>query len=545
MIILAIIAFVFGLGLIICIHELGHFIFAKKAGVLCYEFSFGMGPALYRKKKGETTFAIRAIPIGGYVAMAGEEIDNQLVKEGAICGINLEDDKVKEFVLDETEEAQYRGEVVAIDLQDVLGNGLFVQLKIDENEVLYQVHKDAYYLMPAKGNDKNKEWRTMQIAPYERSFDSKPLLPRFLSIAFGPIMNFILGIFLCFIVGLSVGKADLTKTVINEVSGPAATIINETTKETILMKNDEITSIEGVDVTNWNELSNRLDEIIGSDLINMTINRDGVSKNISINPIIYIGNLGVCGYTSKPTDNGIQVMLYITNSKKAGLMDNDFIKSVDGTKVNNWPELVEVCRGLNGEKVEVIFDRPLFDKDGNIQKNTNGEIMFEEVDKKITIETFSDDACKKLNIEKLSQAVGISPSYKFDLLYAMGYGFTGAWQTVVDVFNTLSLLFGSSQVGVSDLSGPVGIFSMIESSINQGFITYISFLAMLSVNIGIMNLLPLPALDGGRLVFLAYEAITHRKPNKKVENIIHTVFLMLLMLLFVYITFNDIGRLFG
>lgn len=78
---LGIVAFVFVLGLIILIHELGHFYFARKAGVLCHEFSFGMGPVLWQTKKGETVYSLRAIPIGGYVMMAGEDVETSLIKK--------------------------------------------------------------------------------------------------------------------------------------------------------------------------------------------------------------------------------------------------------------------------------------------------------------------------------------------------------------------------------------------------------------------------------------------------------------------------------
>ena len=248
MIVLAILAFIFGLGLIILIHELGHFIFAKKAGILCYEFSIGMGPAIYRKKKGETTYAIRCIPIGGYVSMAGEQVADSLIKVGDEVGLNFREGKISEIVLDLNEECECRGEVVSFDLYDSLGNGLFVQIKDEDGEKTFEALPDACYVM-AGGNEKNRQWRRMQISSYERSFESKKLLPRFLTISFGPIMNFLLAIVLCFIVGLAIGKPNYSKTVIGEVSGSSAIVVNDSTNETKIMKNDEILSIDGVNVS--------------------------------------------------------------------------------------------------------------------------------------------------------------------------------------------------------------------------------------------------------------------------------------------------------
>ena len=124
------------------------------------------------------------------------------------------------------------------------------------------------------------------------------------------------------------------------------------------------------------------------------------------------------------------------------------------------------------------------------------------------------------------------------------------------VFKTLGLLFTDKSVGISDLSGPIGILdatvSMIDIRdangklmIGEIIISLLNWIAMLSVNIGLLNILPLPALDGGRIAFIIYEAITRKKPNAKVENIIHSIGFILLMALFVFVAFNDVLRLFG
>ncbi|MGD9964830.1 MAG: site-2 protease family protein, partial [Candidatus Izemoplasmatales bacterium] len=94
--------FLIVLGLVICIHELGHLYFAKKAGILCHEFSFGMGPKLWSKKKGETTYSIRAIPFGGFVSMSGEELEEELVKIGDKVRLQFNPDgQVEKIILNE------------------------------------------------------------------------------------------------------------------------------------------------------------------------------------------------------------------------------------------------------------------------------------------------------------------------------------------------------------------------------------------------------------------------------------------------------------
>ncbi|MFA5720522.1 MAG: site-2 protease family protein, partial [Acholeplasmataceae bacterium] len=92
-------AFVFSLGLIVAIHELGHLIFAKRANILCFEYAIGMGPVIYKKKGIETDFAIRAIPIGGFVSMAGESMQDGFVKKDMIVGLNFKEGSVSEIIL--------------------------------------------------------------------------------------------------------------------------------------------------------------------------------------------------------------------------------------------------------------------------------------------------------------------------------------------------------------------------------------------------------------------------------------------------------------
>src|SRR5690606_21069017 len=142
--------------------------------------------------------------------------------------------------------------------------------------------------------------------------------------------------------------------------------------------------------------------------------------------------------------------------------------------------------------------------------------------------------------------LGFSVGSAFDFGYLFVYPFQQFGQSVVEMVATLGLLFNpSSGVGVGDLAGPVGIFSLVSNAASAGFVNLLIFVAFLSVNIGLMNLLPIPALDGGRLIFLGYEAVTRRKIPNKVEMWVNNIFFILLMVLFVFVTWNDIVRLFA
>ena len=124
MVILNILLFLLVLSIVICIHEFGHFIFAKKAKILCHEFSFGMGPKLWSRKKGETTFSIRAIPFGGFVAMAGEEVEAELIKIGQKVRLGLDTDgQVKRIVLNSNNPAYDDFIEVTVEKIDLKGEG--------------------------------------------------------------------------------------------------------------------------------------------------------------------------------------------------------------------------------------------------------------------------------------------------------------------------------------------------------------------------------------------------------------------------------------
>lgn len=193
---LGILSFIIALGVIILVHELGHFIVAKKVGILCHEFSIGMGPAVWSKKKGETTYSIRAIPLGGYVAMAGEEAEKEMVKVGQKVGLLLGKNACVEkiYLNPELRTDLVVGTITEIDLY----KALTISIETEQQHVYhYQVDHDAFYVF-----DKGSQ----QIAPYDRCLESKSKWARFATMAAGATMNFILAIVLLFMVGLVNGE---------------------------------------------------------------------------------------------------------------------------------------------------------------------------------------------------------------------------------------------------------------------------------------------------------------------------------------------------
>lgn len=333
------------LGVIVFIHEFGHFIFAKKAGIYVYEFSIGMGPRIFKfkRKNDETEYSIRLLPIGGYVQMAGEE---------------LEEDK------------------------DV---------------------------------------------PEEKRMQSKTWIQRFLTVIAGIMFNFILALVLLFIVGLIVGAPE-NKPYINYI-----------------------------------------DEGINSNLI-------------------------------KEKDRILEV-----NGKKVIFTDTMLLR----IQVNNGKPLKLKLKEENGKEKEVTLNP--------IEVNENGKTSYK-------------------------YGFGIGSETKKGILPAIKYAFVKFASLVTQMILVIGYLF-TGKLGLSSLSGPVGIFNVVGESAKAGFINLIYLTGFISLNVGFMNLLPIPALDGGRILFLIIEKIKGSKVDIKVENTIHTIGFALLMILMVVITFNDILRI--
>lgn len=550
-----ILLFVVILGTIIIVHEGGHFYFAKKAGILCPEFSIGMGPLLYKKVKGETTYCLRAIPIGGYVTMAGEEATTDLCKKGQKIGLNFDEDgKVNEIILKEDLESEVWGEISSLELYAEFGEELFINL-IDENgkETNYKVDHDAFYVRGRR--------ERMQIMPFDRCFESKGLFARFKSVLAGPLMNFVLAIVLYLIVSFSVGVPNLESNVIDSVSDsyPAA--------QAGVVAGDSIVSFNGDTVDSWLDLNTAIAKAEKENLDTVTFKvekEDGSLKTYTVNPVLVFQGLGITNRNIDSTitypDNvsgltvGTVAFNYYDKAKTSDLDANDIItgykyipinsddnksekiselENKDFLPLTSWSEVMSLANTLDNSYI--IYE--YYDHDSSAtdkMKETN------------VIKVFGNELLDTQNGQKIIMQIGVSAETHFDFLGSIKDAGLRFKSDFLLIFNTLKLMVHSDSarmVGASDMGGFVGIYNLIANVRTSGAISLIAFVAMLSVNIGLINLLPIPALDGGRVVFLLYELITRRKPNKKIEGTLTYVVFILLMVFMVYAFYNDILRL--
>lgn len=635
--IIGIIAFVFVLGVIVIVHEGGHFLFARRVNILCREFAFGMGPLLWSKKKGETQYSLRAFPIGGFCAIAGEELEADPFAGMDEIRLEIVDGKIVGFYLNDCDERFPKKKIVKYDIFDAEQTGnLYMTVVEDGVEVTYPVHPQAMLY------DKKLK---MQIAPYNRTINSKKKRDRALVIFGGPLMNFLLALVVFFIAGLIQGYPNYSSAKVDDITDGSPVW------EAGIRDGDIITKLQSgdlvLDITEWNDISKFMDSYKDNNVnlpIKITYLRNNSENEAIVNPYVNIYNTGFGNdytligllsiYGKLPNEAKIinlqsgllnsdvtktleKKTAYYSWSSERGLVlsNNDDYTVVDFGKIvlffdsylkEEMTDKIIVTYKINNEvrTASINSDDLFYSKDGkytsfkflvssyskydnNMANNTElkvGDIIlginnidatsqydinkaFEDYlgknDEKITlnilrgtekltisVKPFSDKIMDTQSttsgdrIPNIKIAMGVSPSYKFSLIKSFGYSGKRTLSSMTAIIDTFGLLFSGS-ASVSNLSGPVGIFSLTKSVATQGFAQLLNLMGLLSVNIGLLNLLPIPALDGGRLVFIAYEAITKKKPNQKVETALITVTMLLLFALMIYVTFGDILRLLG
>lgn len=414
------IAFIIIFGSIVFFHELGHFIFAKKAGIMVREFAIGFGPKIFGMTKGATLYTIRLLPLGGYVRMAGEDLDSIELQPGYRLGVRVnENNEIDQIVLNQNK--QFPDMLfLEVERSDLMKEMYIEGYDEEERLVRYQVARNAVII------ENNTE---TFIAPYDRQFGSKTVGQRSMAIFAGPLFNFILAFFIFLALGLL----------------------------------------------------------------------QGIPTN---EPII-----------TTVADNSPAAL--------AGMKDGDLVKEIDGMPITEWEELSLAVRDSANEPMTFVIDR-----DG-----TKEELI-------VTPKEVATEAGKVAQI-----GVQYKSPLEKNPIGAIVFGAEQTYEWTKRIFTILGTLVTGS-FSIDDLSGPVGIYKATETVAQLGVYNLMYWAAILSINLGIMNLLPLPALDGGRLLFFLFEAIRGKPVDKQKEGMVHFVGIMLLMVLMVVVTWNDIQRFF-
>ena len=416
---LGILTFILVFGIIVVVHEFGHFYFAKKSGILVREFAIGMGPKIFAHiGKDGTAYTIRILPLGGYVRMAGWGDDTTEIKTGTPVSLTLTDDgKVKRINLSgkKLDQTALPMQVTQFDFEDKL----FIKGLVLEEEKTFAVDHDAT-VVEADGTE-------VRIAPLDVQYQNATIWGKLITNFAGPMNNFILGIVVFWIL--------------------------------IFMQG----GVRDVDTNQFHVMPQ--------------------------------GALA-----------------------KVGVPETAQITKIGSHEVSNWESLIQAVETETKDKTAPTLD---------VTISENGS------DKQVTVSPEESQG---------RYLLGVQPGIKSDFVSMFVGGFTTAADSALRILSALkNLIF---QPDLNKLGGPVAIFKASSDAAKNGIENVLYFLAVISINIGIFNLIPIPALDGGKIVLNILEAIRRKPLKQEIETYVTLAGVVIMVVLMIAVTWNDIMRLF-
>lgn len=293
-----VIAFIIVFGSLVFFHELGHFLFAKKAGIMVREFAIGFGPKIIGITKGETIYTIRLLPLGGYVRMAGEDFDTVELLPGYRVGLYIgQTGEVEKLYLNQNIS---NPDILFMETEKSdLDKELYIEGYSDDGEfVRYPIARDAVII------EKGQE---TIIAPYDRQFESKPLASRAMTIFAGPLFNFILSFLIFLTIGLLQG-VPTNEPVITEVQSSGAAY------EGGMQDGDYVKEVNDTPISTWTEFAEIIQKHPGEQL-SFLVERNGDLVKLHVVPATIeeagqkFGQIGVL-YTSPVEKNALKAVVF-------------------------------------------------------------------------------------------------------------------------------------------------------------------------------------------------------------------------------------------
>ncbi len=419
--------FLIVIGILVFVHEFGHFVMAKRAGVRVEKFSLGMGPKLFGFKKGDTEYVLSALPLGGYVKMAGENPDEE----------------------------------------------------------------------PTGAPDE---------------FQSKTVWQRAKIAVTGPLTNIILAfIIMPFVFMVGTYSEGPAKVGYVEADSPAA--------RAGFMAGDVLEKINGRSISDWTKALTLIAVNPDTD-VTVIIDRQGEKKTLTLRPEMATElKIGTSGLVPDiPAEIGKLKPGF--PAEQAGIMVNDKIIAVDGKTIYHWNQFSALVRDSKGNKLTLTLER-------------NGTRM-----EKIVVPK-EDGGRQVIGVEPVMRLV----FKKYGFFESLRLGFDKTIESVDLTFITLKKLV-TFDLSIKTLGGPVMIAQMSGQAAAAGLSAFLSLLAMISISLGVLNLLPIPVLDGGLVLFLVIEAIRKKPLSRKTMEVSQSIGAGLLITLIAVVSYNDVMRMF-
>lgn len=476
----SLLAIVLVFGIVIFVHELGHFLAAKAVGVYAPRFSIGFGPRLWSRKWGETEYIIAALPLGGYVRMASREDDSMAFIEGggehpAPGVVDTDDDAPRPRWYDPNAMAPFGPKPV----------------------------------------------------PENRWFESKSLPARLMIMIAGVTMNMLLGFLVLAGLTFSMGES----VILTRVVGVVHELTGAPQLARAIAPGDTIVAIDGARVSSWNDVLAQIDTGHG-DSVTITTQRGapvtvpvsekrGSSSGVTREQLAF----AIQPYFPPVIDE----VLPGSPAAHAGLAGGDSVTSANGQAVASWSQLVDIIERSPGRALTLDVSR------GGAAKTI----------------TVTPDSMPQPNpltgrneiVGKIgAQAKAAADRKPVSLSTAVSAGWDQTWGIAGAVVTYVKQLF-TGQISISKLNGPVSIGRASVTAAKQGLDSVLYLIAILSVNLAVFNLLPIPILDGGQIVVNVVEAVKGGSLSMRTREYLLRFGLAAIALIFVIVLYNDIKSL--
>ena len=455
---------VLAITILVFVHEMGHFLFAKLFKMRVDRFSIGFPPKIFGKKIGETEYVVGATPLGGYVKIAG--------------------------MVDESLDTDFAEQV-----------------------------------------------------PQPWEFRSKPVWQRMIVISAGVVFNVILAFIIFTGLKFTYGDTYIPAANVQEVYVQEGSLAEDIG----IRSGDRVLAIGGNELEDFHDLES-IESII-SDPLTITVVRDGQTLTLQGPEDIFTqlnrreGNLGISYVPSV-----IGSVMSDSPADKIGLEPGDRILAIAGEDVRFWDEMAHVLQQTGGEAIAIRWSRP----DSLIENER--ELPAPVVERRPDAVVMEATVTPMEEEDRLILGVGV-PTFpmlanefgivkrKYGPGRAIAAGFDDTWINLKAIVISLTRVFTGQENFKENVGGPIMIAQVTKQAAEAGARFFWNIVAILSITLAIINILPIPVLDGGHLAFLAYEGITRREPSLRLRMVMQQVGMILLLAFMTFLIFNDILRL--
>jgi len=390
--------------------------------------------------------------------------------------------------------------------------------------VIAAIPLGGYVKMLGENPDEQEEGSAgaLSEADRKRAFNLQPVWKRAAVAAAGPAYNFFFAIFAYMVVAW-LGQSVLP-TIIGHVA-PASVA-----EQSGMQVGDRVVAIQGREVHSWQQMEELLKHRVGADA-ELQISRDEQLTTVHVqlplqekDPLLIDVAGQVLGFTPGLLVS-VEDVVVDSPAQNAGLLKGDVVQQINGREVGNVNQFIDQVKDHAGQTVAIVVKR--------------GQTLLE-------LQVIPDEDQNKqgrIGVRLSSQAVHGTELYRMSLGEGISYGFVRTWEMTALTLGVFSKMV-TSTISPDNLGGPIAIAQLAGKTAEMGLVYFLSFLALISVNLGVLNLLPIPVLDGGLLVYLGLEKLRGKALSPKFLEITQFIGLVLIISLMVFAFYNDLSRLF-